>query len=54
MSNAPDVMETMFGEDLFHAPAQGHPAFDDVAKLVADRLVHISLERANSRNRVDN
>jgi len=31
----------MFGEDLFHASAQGHLAFSDVGKPVADRLVEI-------------
>ena len=47
-SNAWDVMESMFtkesdmfGEDLFHASAQGHLAFSDVGKPVADRLVEI-------------
>lgn len=47
-SNAWDVMESlftkesdMFGEDLFHASAQGHLAFSDVGRPVADRLVEI-------------
>ncbi|RLA49690.1 MAG: hypothetical protein DRQ98_13840, partial [Gammaproteobacteria bacterium] len=47
-SNAWDVMESlftkesdMFGEDLFHASAEGHLAFSDVGRPVADRLVEI-------------
>ena len=47
-SNAWDVMESlfthesaMFGDDLFHASADGHLAFSDVGKPVADRLVEI-------------
>ena len=47
-SNAWDVMESlftkesdMFGDDLFHASAEGHLAFSDVGKPVADRLVEI-------------
>jgi lysophospholipase L1-like esterase len=47
-SNAWDVMEMlftkesdMFGEDLFHASAEGHLAFSHVGKPVADRLVEI-------------
>ena len=54
-SNAWDVMEqmfttdmSMFGDDLFHASAQGHLAFGDVGKPVADRLVEIWLESADS------
>ena len=54
-SNAWDVMESlftkesdMFGEDLFHASAQGHLAFSDVGKPVADRLVEIWEESADS------
>lgn len=47
-SNAWDVMESlftkesdMFGDDLFHASAEGHLAFSGVGKPVADRLVEI-------------
>jgi lysophospholipase L1-like esterase len=54
-SNAWDVMENlftresdMFGEDLFHASAQGHLAFSDVGKPVADRLVELWQEKAIS------
>jgi lysophospholipase L1-like esterase len=54
-SNAWDVMESlftkesdMFGEDLFHASAQGHLAFSDVGKPVADRLVEIWQENDHS------
>ena len=55
-SNAWDVMENlftqesdMFAEDLFHASAEGHLAFSDVANPVADRLVEIWEESAISR-----
>ena len=47
-SNAWDVMEMLFtdesdmyGEDLFHASAEGHLAFSHVGKPVADRMVDI-------------
>jgi lysophospholipase L1-like esterase len=57
-SNAWDVMESMFtkesdmfGEDLFHASAQGHLAFSDVGKPVADRLVEIWQEADRSQAR---
>jgi lysophospholipase L1-like esterase len=49
-SNAWDVMESafdkepeLFGEDLFHASAQGHLLFATVARPMADRLVEIWL-----------
>ncbi|MEN8239721.1 MAG: GDSL-type esterase/lipase family protein [Actinomycetota bacterium] len=55
-SNAWDVMESlftkesdMFGADLFHASAEGHLAFSDVGKPVADRLVEIWQESAHSQ-----
>jgi lysophospholipase L1-like esterase len=47
-SNAWDVMEMLFtdesdmyGEDLFHASAEGHLSFSHVGKPVADRMVDI-------------
>jgi lysophospholipase L1-like esterase len=53
-SNAWDVMEMlftkesdMFGEDLFHASAEGHLAFSHVGKPVADRLVEIWQEEVD-------
>lgn len=54
-SNAWDVMESlfaheseMFGEDLFHASTEGHLAFANVGKPIADRLVEIWRESADS------
>ena len=54
-SNAWDVMENlfthesgMFADDLFHASAQGHLAFSDVGRPVADRLVEIWQRKVDS------
>jgi lysophospholipase L1-like esterase len=55
-SNAWDVMESafgsepeLFGDDLFHASAEGHLMFATVARPMADRLVDIWLTEASDQ-----
>jgi lysophospholipase L1-like esterase len=55
-SNAWDVMESafgnepeLFGDDLFHASAEGHLMFATVARPMADRLVDIWLTEVSDQ-----